>query len=424
MPTGEDSSKNLEMIYKSFINETEPLSFFTCLVDYINYIFENPPLKKIIDKEMTKRQVECDKEMTLENKSIEELRKVKTKILKIIEDKKISPLDLQGEWSFPPATKGTILDDLKAFENGEITTSTPYSNALEHYLYQIAVGISKQGYGKLLKEFEDPHGFNIYGNFIFSKTLKEREQQTKNIDIAEDFEMWGCVNQLGKFRSAYTEAAKNSNYMEVMEKYIKEKNRTFGLKDAVEITHLTEDLKKVRVGKAQNTFLFLNLKKMKDYATRVKNYLIMESTKDTDDEDNDIKKSLKSLHLVTNRLEPTDVIFLVLDRRFENPIRCEIKNNTGGTTYIKKLYDIAYIANAPGKRVDYDKKIADNINNGLFKMKEVSKYMRTNNFGKPTLVQKSKDDTLVLKSGIVSVKTELIKNIPSQLQYLYLDKTI
>ncbi len=48
--------------------------------------------------------------------------------------------------------------------------------------------------------------------------------------------------------------------------------------------------------------------------------------------------------------------------------------------------------------------------------------MRTNKLKKPTLVQKSENNTLVLKSEI-PVKTVLVKNISSHHQSLYTDKT-
>lgn len=132
---------------------------------------------------------------------------------------------------------------------------------------------------------------------------------------------------------------------------------------------------------------------------------------------------LKSVNLVSASLEPSSVIFLVLDDLFDRPIRCSVKNSKGEVAYIKKLYDIAYLVDVPGKKVDYSKNLADSINNGLFRKRQVAKYMRTNNLIKPTLVQKSEDKiSLVLKNEI-PVKTLLIKNIPVQHQSLYIDKT-
>lgn len=132
---------------------------------------------------------------------------------------------------------------------------------------------------------------------------------------------------------------------------------------------------------------------------------------------------LRSIHLVTTSLEPRDVIFLVLDERFEMPIRCSIKNYSEKETYIKKLYNIAYIISVPGKKVAYDENISDCINNGLFRRSAVRRYMKTNGFRKPTLVQKSENgDILVLKDEI-PIKTILLKDIPTQYQSLYIDKT-
>lgn len=131
---------------------------------------------------------------------------------------------------------------------------------------------------------------------------------------------------------------------------------------------------------------------------------------------------LKSIHLVSNSLEPASVIFLVLDGSFGNPIRCEVKNDEGKPTYMKKFYNVAYFVDAPGKRVPYDKTLANSINNDLFKKPRVAQHMKANRLQKPTLVQKSADNTLIL-TGEVLVKTELVKNIPQEFQSQYIDKT-
>lgn len=135
------------------------------------------------------------------------------------------------------------------------------------------------------------------------------------------------------------------------------------------------------------------------------------------------RNSLKSIHLISESVVAKDKIFLVLDRHFETPIRFRTKNNKGADTAIKELHNIAYSVNAPGKKVDYNERIADNINNGLFKKKLITKYMKTNKLEKPTLVKKSEDEILVL-GGEVLIKIGLIKyDVPSELQYLYIDKT-
>jgi hypothetical protein len=140
-------------------------------------------------------------------------------------------------------------------------------------------------------------------------------------------------------------------------------------------------------------------------------------------EDNTPQNShkLKLIHLITDSLEPSRVIFLVLDGWFENPIRCAVKNRQGEPTFMKKLYDIAYLVNVQGKKVDYSRGLADNINNGLFKIRRVANYMRTNKFKKPTLVKKSGE--MFVPENDVVVKTDLITNVPEQYQSLYIDKT-
>jgi hypothetical protein len=132
-------------------------------------------------------------------------------------------------------------------------------------------------------------------------------------------------------------------------------------------------------------------------------------------------KTLKSIHLLTDKLVLSDHLFLVLDGRFESPVRCDARTSAGAT-YIGNLYKIAYIANVPGTRVSYDKDIADSINNKLFRRPQVAGYMGTHGLKKPTLVIRA-GDLLVLKNE-VQVKTGLIHQVvPQEFRSLYTDKT-
>lgn len=135
------------------------------------------------------------------------------------------------------------------------------------------------------------------------------------------------------------------------------------------------------------------------------------------------KKYPKSIYLISTSLEPQDAVWLVFEEKFEMPKRFAVWNKKGEATAVKKLYDIAYEWDVPNKMINYDERVADNINNGLFKNRWVAKYMKTNKLEKPTLVQKSEKGTLVLKNEI-PVKTGLTKNVvPLQYQSLYTDKT-
>jgi len=132
---------------------------------------------------------------------------------------------------------------------------------------------------------------------------------------------------------------------------------------------------------------------------------------------------LKSIHLITQSVAVGDVIFLVLDEHYEIPFRFKTRNKNGDETYIKKLHNISYMANAQNKKVEYDKNVSDSINNGLFRKREVRKYMETNKLKKPTLVQKSENGEILVLKNEVPVKTILINKVPLQHQSLYMDKT-
>ena len=201
------------------------------------------------------------------------------------------------------------------------------------------------------------------------------------------------------------------------------------IKDWQTVLALKEEMGKIKLPSAYSIKSFMPVHFVKDayisYATRIHNYLIQELSKtEVEKQIPQLKNSLKSIHLISHSLEPQTVIFLVLDERFEIPIRCAVKNKRGEETYIKKLYNVAYIVNVPGKRVDYNRNLANDINNGLFRRRQIVKYMKTNKLKKPTLIQKSEDgDYLVLKNEI-PVKTGLVNhNVPVQYQSLYIDKT-
>ncbi len=134
--------------------------------------------------------------------------------------------------------------------------------------------------------------------------------------------------------------------------------------------------------------------------------------------------SIKSIHLISESLAPKDKLFLVIDELFQNPVRYPTKDTNGRDTTIKRLYDIAYVVNAPGKEVPYTKNKANAINNGLFKRRKIKEYLRTNDFKSPTVVRKSEDGKRLVLSNIVNVQIILIKDIPQQYQYLYIDKTL
>lgn len=173
----------------------------------------------------------------------------------------------------------------------------------------------------------------------------------------------------------------------------------------------------------QNSIANRQLKEAREVSLIVIDDLI-ETLKIEEGDKKEDKNCLKSILLLVNHLGQEDVIFMVLDRYFNIPIRFAGKNKNGQPTSIKKLYDIAYFCDAPNKKVSYNKSLADNINNGLFRREQVAKYMKTNKFEKPTLVQKSEDGTILVLRSEVEIKICIVKNdVPFQYRYLYIDKT-
>jgi len=129
------------------------------------------------------------------------------------------------------------------------------------------------------------------------------------------------------------------------------------------------------------------------------------------------KSSLCSISLIAQTTEPMagGIIFLVLDGHFNKPIKC-VAEHHGHETYLTKLYHIA----SPWKlKLRYDGKLAENINNGLFKIVAVKKYMLAQRFAKPTLVKKSPENNFMLNSQI-DIKVGIIAgDVPAHLRSLY-----
>lgn len=386
--------ETLKNYYKAIENAEKNSDFFQFIGDYVNFIKENEILKKLIQNETKKKEILLKEINENETEALRELYLAKKKLFKIIKKNKISNQKLNG-----------LINNLNNYEKGEIFSSGFKSDNIERYLWEISKILFQNGYKKFLKEFidEKPDIPNIYidnKNFVFSKTIKKRRKIETNIKELRNIELWGCWD-----------------YLKIIPDFINKKS----FEEIVPENDLG-------IGKIYAKLINKNhndtdlIEHYKTCITRIHNYLLKELGK----EGNEKNKGnyLRSIILLGNSLMPTDKIFLVLDENYKMPIRCAVKNRKGNETYIKKLYKIAYLANAPGTMVAYDKNLANNINNGLFRKRLVSKYMKTNKLKKPTIVKKSENGKYLVLSNEILVKTGLIKNeVPSKHQYLYIDKT-
>ena len=380
----EKTTEILDRYFKSFIDRSRDWDFFLGLADYVKYAVETPVIAEIL-KDIVQKRIEAEESLDrYEKEAIKEIEKVKNKLFRRLKQKKISYDSLSKLMQ--------KYEDYK--KNRKILTPESDVQTLSGCLKDIIRNLYDNGYKEIIKDLiieermplaplRESKKTYIRG-FTCFKNLDAYGDEEKFYNKKQDVELWGALDGL------------------------------------ISIYHLFIFNEK----KTLDQFRF-----QKDayisYATRIHNYLIQELSKEeVEKQIPQLKNSLKSIHLISHSLEPQTVIFLVLDERFEIPIRCAVKNKRGEETYIKKLYNIAYIVNVPGKRVDYNRNLANDINNGLFRRRQIVKYMKTNKLKKPTLIQKSEDgDYLVLKNEI-PVKTGLVNhNVPVQYQSLYIDKT-
>lgn len=351
----------------------------------------------------------------------------------------------------------------KIFENsidpllfdGDEEKTVTFKNKLNQYLkhtgYLLKTGIVKKISKKSLTVFEDKfipeQGRNDthpdFGYYNPPKSInvqkeldkdfeKIREEERKKIETREnirikrieasggnqlDYAIKEIIKKATLYKDSFQVNLHSLGFTETIE----------GMGDAIRFLALLKDNECInsfaRLGNDSFEIKDVKIKKLKKYKKKLTKDDSMRNETEKNQEESPNIKRLRSIHLITRSLEPADVIFLVLDELFDRPIRFAVKNKMGNPAYIKKLYNVAYFVNAPEKRVEYSKNLADNINNGLFRKKAIADYMRTNKLKKPTLVQKSENDEILVLKGEIILKTELINNIPSQYKYLYIDKT-
>jgi len=454
--------ENLERSYQLFLNRQQPLDFFNDIAGYLDYVFSLPELRGGFVQQLEKRNSLYEQKWKLEKQAMAEIREAKQKIEKILKKRKIDPKTLQRFRTSPifAHSDSSIMQEWDDYEKGRIQTGdggslrcNRRSDDYNDLVGDMAANLYTRRYKDDVNEFlvSDEEYRTYYrringsgiisrtsdpnGNFVFSQALPERWEVENLIQTERYAKPWGAFEKLYQFWIAHKNISRGvsaEGTLEEVARALEEMKETDDGKyvigpDSYDILSMQIDFRDL-LGERSHWHQYrisnwkpnrLVVDQIKSAAETVHNILLQAAEQTGEPQ----KNTLKSIHLVTDSLEPKNTIFIVLDEHYEIPIRCPIKNKFGQPAYIKKLYDIAYIVNVPGKRVDYSEGVADNINNGFFRKREVARYMRTNGYKKPTLVQKSKENTLVLKSD-VPVKPVLIKNIPYQHQSLYIDKTI
>ena len=180
-------NQSLENYYQLFKETENDWDFVVGLFDYVNYITQKQELNDIIQNIEKARQKDYKKYFELKEKSLKEINQTKKKLLKIISDNKINFEELDN-----------IIKKLKKFEKGEITISGLKVFNIENYLFEICIALLQKGYKDLLKEFIDNKrkSQNIYGNFVFSRSLSLFKEELEKIDHLKTIEIWHCWYKL------------------------------------------------------------------------------------------------------------------------------------------------------------------------------------------------------------------------------------
>lgn len=175
---------NLNRIYESFITEKNGRFFYAGIYDYIDYIFSNSEIERIIEN-IKKDEVISNKKLNQINTSFKnELNLVENDIRKIIWIKKIKNKEIDRNLS--------VLDLIKKLEKKDI-----YGDNLKHkykFLVQILELLNKIGFkNEIDKYFQSNKGCSDYE---FSKFYDSQVKEMNALKLKKRVSMWGCWNEL------------------------------------------------------------------------------------------------------------------------------------------------------------------------------------------------------------------------------------
>ncbi len=177
----------LERYYKPFIDEKNEWNFFLGLADYVKFIAENKEFTPILLNIKKQKEKDYKKLVDLEKRVAKELDISKKRLLEIIKKNKISYESLNNE-----------LRKLKTFEEGGTEGEKYKVMILDDILFSIARDMVNNGHSKILQEFVDNNREpqNIFGNFVFSKTIHLFVREQERVDFKKKTEAWGIWDKL------------------------------------------------------------------------------------------------------------------------------------------------------------------------------------------------------------------------------------
>jgi len=262
-----DVIKILERYFKTLQEIETNLSFALALGDYIKFIQDTPELNKIIKNLTRKRDLLKQKIIDCEKESTAELVLVKDNFLKIIKENKITSKELDE-----------ALEWLTGHFNGRVISGGSNSENIDSYLVDIGRILVGSGHKDKIKNYIK----NINGEecFVFSEKLKEIRAIDKKLQEIRETELWGhwdyleCIANIvaGQKLDWFPDKDIDFNRTQIIID-IKE-NLGWSVREIIKIER--------EFFKNQNNSIVSNtiLKKYKNYATRIHNYLIQELSKE------------------------------------------------------------------------------------------------------------------------------------------------
>ena len=228
--------------YNILIDQDKAGPFLAGLNGYIQYIFQHPILKHVLNGEYEKRNELYKKLEKYESTAISELEGAEKRLQKITREIEHPVLSLEG------------FD-----KNGDLIVREKESGALEYLLNEAAAYLLSVGYKEELKEFlvsnETYREYycringnastlsNSRGNFIFSATWPETFKQKRIIATQRDMEPWGAFENLIMIKKAREAVAQGENIGMLPTKLMLDKEYPLDAKRAGETYSLAEDIK-------------------------------------------------------------------------------------------------------------------------------------------------------------------------------------
>lgn len=401
----------LQMWFNAFIDAENPKEFFIGMADYLKYSDSVPEFDQITSKIHAEYKPLKEKLQSLEEIALKKLKEIYKEVSEYISENKIEDEAVNKNIK---ECESWITG--KTFGSGGIVSglSVELDDTIAS-LYKIPE--HKEFASKYIEFYKDNP--DLISRYLKLQENEDFEEYRRELERKSEIELWGLLGRVGEMLETIKEG--REKYKSLVDEYRKTNSSQISF-NILNYAIPMSEWASIEEDKQKKDLFIFDVKKIRPWLRRIHNYVITEASQVNSEVQSKDKNYLQSMHLISDSLEPKNTIFLVLNETYNTPIRFDVYNKNGQQTSIKKLYDIAYIADAPNKKVPYTKRTSDNINNGLFKKPLVKKFMQTNHLKKSTLVQKSKENTLVLRN-IITIKTLLIKQVPFQFQSLYIDKT-